>query len=1035
MRLIGEGSSYSKMLKEAEKSADQLEKETRELAKAEKEANDLLRQGAAVTASVEKVSERYAREVESLNKLHAAGAITQETYRRKMEQLSKQAGISKTKLGELANTITSLGQGMARFGAKISLAVTAPLMAIAHKAYGAAGDLNEILANVSSLGVGTDRINDLKNGVQELSKVMGRDTQDVAQGLYDVVSTFEDTGDTLEHLRINSMAASAGLATTSDAIRLTSAVTKGYGDTSAAAVMKASDLAFIAVNLGMTTFPELAASIGRVTPVTNEMRISQEELFAVMATMTGVTGTAAEVSTQMRASIQALMNPTREMSVLLKDLGFASGKAMVQQLGYYGAIEKVVEASKRTGIPLGKYMGSIEGQLISLSLVNTQGEIYADRLKRMGDAAGTTQKAFDAQTKGINSGGFAMKQFMAEMKTTLQDLGDAIAPMMDKVFVGFGRKVTQILNKVVQAFTKMSPGMQKVITIIMAIVVSIGPAIVAVGGLVAGVGALLGTLLAFQAALPILAAIAASVASMAVPFIAVAGAIALAWTAMGTLAAYIIWPDKVRAAWDSLSSFLVKFFWTMVSNAKVAFDTFTKIIGIVLGWLGARFLQFFTTDFARYAAQGVLKVLDIFSGLSMNLIQVMTKGPSAIGPALLRTLGSALGGVSEGFSSESLAKSINEALKEGLNELDFPGFNFNEAEVRKAAEPTSKAIGGAIANGIKDGAEEGLKGFATLTVINQRKARTILDQILGEAKTFEDGKGAMKLYRLEVLGITKEMEEWKIASEALNLIEQKKTQKELADGVDALTESLKKQQATMGMTSEEAKIWELDQKGLDSSTRSYLTALSHVNKRLEDKEKLMKKGESVTEQYATAEEKFTKKYEDLLQLFDIGAIKQGTFDRALKEAEKELQDANLKKEVEFKIQGLDAVRAGTAEFKKLQEDTVKFTKLNEASAAAGGLVAEANKKFKQQKLLRESEDAQARSEILSHTAPESLLSSITGGTSFTPSPVGIASSSLDSRLEQSQSKMEDLLSRIADATEETAEKEGIDIESVGLGSL
>ena len=39
----------------------------------------------------------------------------------------------------------------------------------------------------------------------------------------------------------------------------------GYGDTSAAAVAKASDLALLTVRLGQTTFPELAASIGRVT--------------------------------------------------------------------------------------------------------------------------------------------------------------------------------------------------------------------------------------------------------------------------------------------------------------------------------------------------------------------------------------------------------------------------------------------------------------------------------------------------------------------------------------------------------------------------------------------------------------------------------------------------------------------------------------------------------------------------------------------------------------------------------------------------
>ena len=48
-----------------------------------------------------------------------------------------------------------------------------------------------------------------------------------------------------------------------------------------------------------TTFPELAASIGRVVPVAAKMNVAQEELFAGFATLTGVTGSAAEVSTQL----------------------------------------------------------------------------------------------------------------------------------------------------------------------------------------------------------------------------------------------------------------------------------------------------------------------------------------------------------------------------------------------------------------------------------------------------------------------------------------------------------------------------------------------------------------------------------------------------------------------------------------------------------------------------------------------------------------------------------------------------------------
>ena len=83
----------------------------------------------------------------------------------------------------------------------------------------------------------------------------------------------------------------------------------------------ACDLAFETVRLGQTTFPELAASMGRVVPLAASLKLSQEELFAAMATGTGVTGGAAEVSTQLRAVLQSLLDPSKELEKEFKKMG------------------------------------------------------------------------------------------------------------------------------------------------------------------------------------------------------------------------------------------------------------------------------------------------------------------------------------------------------------------------------------------------------------------------------------------------------------------------------------------------------------------------------------------------------------------------------------------------------------------------------------------------------------------------------------------------------------------------------------------
>ena len=295
----------------------------------------------------------------------------------------------------------------------------------------AATELNASMANVASLIPGqTGRVEELRDAVQDLSVKYGTDTGGLTDALYQTISAFGDSADTVGILDTATKAATAGVASQTDAINLLSGVTKGYGDTSAAAVAKASDLATLTVRLGQTTFPELAASMGRVVPLTSELNVSQEELFATMATATGVTGNAAEVSTQLKGVMQALMAPTGSMTNLFDKLGVESGKALIEQEGLQGALQAVVAAAERSGDPLQKYIGSIEGQTIALALTGSQADVYAEKLGEMGEAAGTTDEALREQTEGVNAAGHAYNQWKQFGTTAIQSIGQATINFM-----------------------------------------------------------------------------------------------------------------------------------------------------------------------------------------------------------------------------------------------------------------------------------------------------------------------------------------------------------------------------------------------------------------------------------------------------------------------------------------------------------------------------------------------------------------------------------------------------------------------------
>jgi TP901 family phage tail tape measure protein len=307
---------------------------------------------------------------------------------------------------------------------------------------------------------------------------VGKSTSDLSGGAYQIISAFGDTANSVAQLEISAKAATAGVATTKDAIDLLSSVSKGYGDTSNEMLTHISDLAFQTVKLGQTTFPELAASIGRVVPLSNELGISQEELFAVFATGTGVTGQAAEVSTQFRGVLQSLLSPTAAMTELIKLHGYESGKAMLKGEGLAGVLTLVKSATEATKAPMSDYISSIEGQTIALALSGSQAETLAQKTDAMRNVVGATEQAFKDQTQGVNAAGFAFSQAKISFSVFMQVIGDALGPVIGSLSQSF----TTIVSHVV-SFARENPKLTTTLTLMAA---ALGVIATTVGGLLLG---------------------------------------------------------------------------------------------------------------------------------------------------------------------------------------------------------------------------------------------------------------------------------------------------------------------------------------------------------------------------------------------------------------------------------------------------------------------------------------------------------------------------------------------------------------------
>ena len=243
-------------------------------------------------------------------------------------------------------------------------------------------------------------------------------------------------------------------------------------------------MALLTVRLGQTTFPELAASVGKVTPLTSALKISQEELFAVMATGTGVTGGAAEVATQLRGVLQSLMAPTADTTKLYKKMGVADGEALIKKKGLVGAIQALVGAAEKSGEPLQKYISSIEGQTIAMALAGNLSGDYEKKLKEMAGAAGTTAEAFNEVTSGVNASGFAWEQSKQKMIVAAQRLGDGLAPALSKAMDAVQPLIDGAL-KLASAFEQAPAPVQRTVLIIAGVAIALGPVLLIISQVIA----------------------------------------------------------------------------------------------------------------------------------------------------------------------------------------------------------------------------------------------------------------------------------------------------------------------------------------------------------------------------------------------------------------------------------------------------------------------------------------------------------------------------------------------------------------------
>ena len=162
------------------------------------------------------------------------------------------------------------------------------------------------MAQVNTMaGKNAEGLAELTGQVGELSKEIPKAREELADGLYQTISNGVPEADWLTFLEQSAKASVGGIADLGETVKVTSTVIKNYGLEWSQAGEIQDKIQMTAKN-GVTSFGELASALPRVTANAATLGVSVDELMATFATLTGVSGNTAEVSTHLHLPGQAI---------------------------------------------------------------------------------------------------------------------------------------------------------------------------------------------------------------------------------------------------------------------------------------------------------------------------------------------------------------------------------------------------------------------------------------------------------------------------------------------------------------------------------------------------------------------------------------------------------------------------------------------------------------------------------------------------------------------------------------------------------
>ena len=396
-----------------------------------------------------------------------------------MNELSRLAVVISARTDQFHKGMDGVASKMDRVSKQMKIAggiMVAAIAAIGVASLKMGADFDGAMREVNTMILlNEDEFRVLSKDVQNLAREMGVNAVGMAHALYQAISAGVPRENVIDFLRVATKAAIGSVTDTTTAVDGLTTIINAY-KLPVSEAERVSDALFTTVTGGKTTFAELAVSMSQAMPTAAALGVGYEQILAAVATMTKQGVPTAQAFTQIRQALVALMKPTAEMSEVIQGLGYESGEAMLQTLGYVGTLEALMEATGGNNEMMGKMFGSAEAISAVMLLTGENIQMATADLDAMANSAGATQAAVDQMEMSTG------RQF-EKLKVRLQDVAITIGMALMPALIKLLKAITPIISKIGEWISEHSE-----------LTIKILAGVAALGGLMLLAGPLLSTI-------------------------------------------------------------------------------------------------------------------------------------------------------------------------------------------------------------------------------------------------------------------------------------------------------------------------------------------------------------------------------------------------------------------------------------------------------------------------------------------------------------------------------------------------------------